>query len=319
MTTLRRCPVCRSTVNSSDSTHCPACGVVLDHGHSAAENIAVDDIIKKVKQQMSSLDDAVDAHHPGTGSVDGRDIAEILSDAAFQSILHESRGNDEASPVEDSPSASGMPVGREDISADAYPGQPDTGFDNAGEERSAPFRTVLGSSRQARMNDELHDEEEISFDAAQEFDPPMVNKDSQFAERPYPGRPEQVQPRAPKKRTWWGLTRQTLWLLLVLLLCIVFFRIFGPEKKEPTFEDFFRPGNPDIKFLDAIEFLEKYYERHPEKRYGNVGIQADEVSDESMQSPQPVDSPDEKYSRQTPDKSTLRNPSSSPVFSGPTP
>jgi len=322
MTILRKCPVCLSTVNSGDSTRCVECGAVLDRENSAADSIAVDDIIKKVKQQITPLDDTANVQPPGAGSVDGKDISEVLSDDAFQSILHESRGKEEASPVEDAQASPEMPAGQggqAGVSAGAYPGQSDAGFGDAEEERLAPFSTVLGSFKQAHspseMDDAQHDAMKSSPNADQEFDPEMAASDSRSGHR---DQPEQVPPAAPKRRTWWGTTRQTLWLLVVLLGCIVFFRIFGPEKKEPTIEDFFRPGTPDIKFLDAIEFLEKYYERHPDKRVGNAGTQADEAFAGSMQLPQPVDRTDAEPTGQAPDNSTPRDPFS-PASREPTP
>jgi len=322
MTILRKCPVCLSTVNSGDSTRCVECGAVLDRENSAADSIAVDDIIKKVKQQITPLDDTANVQPPGAGSVDGKDISEVLSDDAFQSILHESRGKEEASPVEDAQASPEMPAGQggqAGVSAGAYPGQSDAGFGDAEEERLAPFSTVLGSFKQAHspseMDDAQHDAMKSSPNADQEFDPEMAASDSRSGHR---DQPEQVPPAAPKRRTWWGTTRQTLWLLVVLLGCIVFFRIFGPEKKEPTIEDFFRPGTPDIKFLDAIEFLEKYYERHPDKRVGNAGTQADEAFAGSMQLPQPVDRTDAEPTGQALDNSTPRDPFS-PASREPTP
>jgi hypothetical protein len=156
-----------------------------------------------------------------------------------------------------------------------------------------------------------------SPNAGQEFDPEMAASDSRSGHR---DQPEQVfsAPAAPKRRTWWGTIRQTLWFLGVLLVCLVFFRIFGPEKKEPTIEDFYRPGTPDIKFLDAIEFLEKYYEQHPDKRAGNAGTLADEAFAESMQPLQPVDRTDAEPIGQAPDNSTPRDPFS-PASREPTP
>ncbi len=322
MTILRKCPVCQSTVNSGDSTRCAECGAVFDRENSAADSIVVDDIIKKVKQQITPLEDSANVQLPGAGSADGRDISEILSDDAFQSILHESRGKDEASPVEDVQASPEMPAGQggqAGVFAGAYPGQSDVGFGDAGEERSVPFGTVFGSFKQADsssgMDDAQHDAMKSSPNAGQEFDPEMAVSDSRSGHR---DQPKQAAPVAPKRRTWWGTTRQTLWLLVVLLVCIVFFRIFGPEKKEPTIEDFFRPGTPDIKFLDAIEFLEKYYERHPDKRVGNAGTQADEAFAGSMQPPQPVDRADVEPTGQAPDNNTPQDPFS-PASRGATP
>jgi len=321
MTILRKCPACRSTVNSGESSHCPECGAVLGHESSSAENIEVDNLIKKIKQQIVPADDTSDAQSPGAG----RDISEVLSEAAFQSILHETKGDDEASPVEDVQASPGMPAGpgggQAGVSAGAYPGQSDSGVGDAKEERSAPFSTVLGSYKQTHSpsenDDAQHHAMKNSPTVGQESDPEMAVSDSRSGHR---DQPEQATPApvAPKRRTWWGATRQTLWLLVVLLVCIIFFRIFGPEKKEPTLEDFFRPDNPDINFLDAIEFLEKYYEQHPDKRVGNAGTQADKDFAGIMQPPQSVDRTDAELSGQALDNTTPRDPFS-PASRGATP
>jgi hypothetical protein len=84
---------------------------------------------------------------------------------------------------------------------------------------------------------------------------------------------------APRPRTWQGATRQTIYLLLVLLACIFLFRLLGPKKKEPSIDDLFQPGKTDIEFLDAINYLEKYYEQHPELKRGNVVQKADEAEE----------------------------------------
>jgi hypothetical protein len=96
--------------------------------------------------------------------------------------------------------------------------------------------------------------------------------------------------------------------VLILLACIIFFRLFGPQKKEPTFEDVFRPGNPDIEFLEAINFLEKYYARQRKQQAGNAAMQAAETPPGSMQPSQPVDDTDAEYLGQAPDNSTPRDP-----------
>ncbi len=324
MTTIRRCPVCRSAVNSSDSTHCPECGAVLDREFSDAESIRVDNIIKKVKQQIVSPDDRADVQTSGTGGAGGgRDIAEILSEAAFQSILNENCSRDEDSAVEDSRSDPEMSAGQGGVSDGPHPYQSDSGFEDAGKKRAAPFGTVLESFKQVHsssgLDDARDDVTKSSPDTSQEFDSLMVEEDPPVAEQPYSGkRPEQHKPAASKSRTWWGGTRQTLWLLCVLLLCIVFFRIFGPERKEPTLEDFFRPGNPDIEFLDAIEFLEKHYEKQRKQNAGIEGISANETFADSLQSSQPVGAKAEESFGQASDNATIRG-LSSPAFKGPTP
>ena len=160
----------------------------------------------------------------------------------------------------------------------------DKGLPDDGEERSAAFSKVLGSYKQAQfvtpgraLSNVIRGKRpattgQVSGSAA-------ADQGCRAAEQPYFVRPEQVEkPAEPKRRTWRGVTRQTLWLLLILLACIVFFRIFGPERKKPTIEDFFRPGNPDIEFLDAINFLEKYYERQRKQQAANAGMQAAETS-----------------------------------------
>jgi hypothetical protein len=101
-------------------------------------------------------------------------------------------------------------------------------------------------------------------------------------------RPPDPQKPAPNPRTFWSFTRQTFWLFFLLVVCIVFFRIFGPDKKEPTIEDFFRPGNPDVEFLDAIEFLEKYYERQRKQNAAHEDIPDDDSVYGNMQARPPV-------------------------------
>lgn len=319
MNTIRRCPVCRSSVNLIESTHCPECGALLDR-KDPADSAAVDDIIKSVKEQIAPLDDFTDTQSPEPGSQDEKDVAALLSGIDFQSILDESLSDDELSPPEDGQTFPENPVGT------ALPGQSagdsDKGFVDDGEDHSAAFSKVLGSYKQAHSpfgeGAEQRDTPESGLSTGQVFGSAAADRASRAAERPYPGRPPQPKKPAPKQRTWWGSTRQTLWLLLILLACIVFFRIFGPERKEPTFEDYFRPGNPDIEFLDAINFLEKYYERQRKQQAANQAMQAAETPAGSMQTSQSVNRADEESSRQAPDNSTFRDPFS-PASREPTP
>ena len=310
MTIKRRCPDCRALLSLSDSTHCPQCGTVLGNADSAADSSTVDEIIKTVKEQIVSSDTHADVQLPDEGSEDGRDVAGLLSGSDFQEILSESL-SDEESPLLDG--------------AQVSPEMP-------GDERSSPFSTVLGSFKSPRSHsdvDSAFDDTPESSCVADTFDPAMVDEDSSAAKNDYSDtrseyrdQPEQA-PRvfdAPKPRTWWGSTRQTLWLLLILLLCVVFFRVFGPERKEPSIEDFFRPGNPDVEFLEAINFLEKYYERERKKQALNPSLQSDEDIFGSMQSLQPIDRKDGEFSEQVPSNRTPRaSAAASSVASDPVP
>ena len=284
---------------------------MLDREDSA-DSAAVDDILKTVKEQIAPLDDSTDTQSPEAVRQDEKDVAALLSGIDFQSILDESLSDDEVSPPEGGQTFPENPAGT------ALPGQSaggsDKGLVDDGEERSAAFSKVLGSYKQAHsysgQGAAQRDTPESGFATGQVSGSAAADRASRAAERPYAGRrPEQVKkPAEPKRRTWWGATRQTLWLLLILLACIIFFRIFGPERKEPTFEDYFRPGNPDIEFLDAINFLEKYYERQ-RKQKSVIGCKhVVEAPAGSLQPSQPVDDTDAEYLGQVPDNSTSRNP-----------
>lgn len=275
MTTLRRCPVCRHTVSSEDCTHCPECSAVLSFDRPVADR-AVQDILQNVKQQIDAIDDAAD----DAGPVD-RDIAAILSGRDFQSLLGESSNDGEDMPAGQ---ASGEPLSGGPAAPPGAPGgslgneQPDSPSDSApdaaGRQSPSPFGAALGSlkhtpaapdAEEPQRGSDIWDRYSFLLD-----DGP----DSGGAATP----PE---PGALKPRTWWGLTRQSLYLLLVLLACIILFRLFAPKKKEYTIGDFFQPGKTDVEFLDAIEYLEKYYERHPELKRGTVVQQAAEDRAES--------------------------------------
>jgi hypothetical protein len=286
--------------------------MVLDNAYSAADSTAVDKIIKTVKEQIISSDKHADARLSDEGSEDARDVAGLLSGSDFQDILGETRSDEESASLDGTQASPEMP----------------------GEERSSPFSTVLGSFKSSRSHSEADpalDDGSESTSAADAFDPAMVDGDSLAAEKAYSDsrsghrdQPEQAPPdaHAPKPRTWWNCTRQTLWLLLILLMCVVFFRIFGPERKEPSIEDFFRPGNPDVEFLDAINFLEKYYERERKKQALNPSLQSDEDLLGSIQPQplQPIDWKDDEFSEQAPDNSTPRIPAAaSSVASDPMP
>jgi len=300
MTTIRRCPDCRAPLSLSDSTHCPECGTVLDNAYSAADSTTVDEIIKTVEEQIVSSDKHADAQLSDEGSEDGREVADLLSGSDFQDILGESRSDDESSLIEGTQASSEMP----------------------GEERSSPFSTVLGSFKSSRSPSEAEpalDDASESTSAADAFDPGIVFSDSRSGHSDQPAQAPPP-PAAPKLRTWWSFTRQTLWLLLILFVCVIFFRLFGPERKEPSIEDFFRPGNPDVEFLDAINFFEKYYERQRKTQALNAILQSDEDPLGSMQPFQPIDRKDDESSEQAPDNSTPRVPAAaSSVFSDPIP
>ena len=281
---------------------------MLDREDSA-DSAAVDDILKTVKEQIAPFDDSIDSQSPEAGRQDDKDVAALLSGIDFQSILDESLSDDELSPPEGGQAFPENPAGT-DLSGQSAAGS-DKGFADDEEERSAAFSKVLGSYKQeqpqSREGAVQGDIPESGPDTAQVSGSAASDRASRAAEQPYFVRPEQVKkPAAPKRRTWRGVTRQTLWLLLILLACIVFFRIFGPDRKEPTIEEYFRPGDSDIKFLDAINFLEKYYERQHKQQAGNAGMQAAETPAGSMQPSQPVDDTDAEYSGQAPDNSTLR-------------
>ena len=282
----------------------------------SADSAAVDDILKTVKEQIDPFDDSTDTQFPEAGRQDEKDVAALLSGLDFQSILDESLSDDEVSLSE------GGQILLENPAGTALPGQSADGSDKGllddGEERSAAFSKVLESYKQTQSHfgdePERSDTPENGFaTTGQVSGSAAPDRDVRAAERPYFVRPEQVEkPVELKRRTWWGSTRQILWLLFILLACIVFFRIFGPHRKEPVFEDYFRPGNPDIKFLDAINFLEKYYERQRKQQVGNAGMQAAETPAGSMQPSRPVDDTAAEYSRKAPDNSTLRGPAFPP-------
>ena len=304
MNTIRRCPVCRSTVNAIESTRCPECGALLDR-EDCADSASVDDILKTVKEQIAPLDDSIDIQSSEAGRHDEKDVAALLSGLDFQAILDESLGDDELPLLEDGHAFPENPA------ATALPGQSAAGSGKGllddDEERSAAFSKVLESYKQMQSHfggeSERSDTPESVFaSTSQGLGSAAADRDDRTGERPYYVRPDNGEkPVEPKRLTWWGCTRQTLWLLLILLACIVFFRLFGPEKKEPTFEDVFRPGNPDIEFLDAINFLEKYYERQRKQQAGNAGMQAVETPAGSMQPSPPVNDTDAEYLGQAPD------------------
>ena len=312
MNTIRRCPVCRSTVNAIESSRCPECGALLDREDSA-DSASLDEILKTVKEQVTPLDDSIDTQSAEAGRQDEKDVAALLSGLDFQSILDESLSDDELSWPEEGQAFPENPAGT------ALPGQSAAGSGKGllddGEERSAAFSKVLESYKQTQSHfgdePERSDTPENGFaTTGQVFGSAAADRDVRAAEQPYFVRPENAEkPVESKSRTWRGVTRQTLWLLLILLACIVFFRIFGPHRKEPAIEDYFRPGNPDIEFLDAINFLEKYYERQRKQQAGNAGIKAVETPAGSMQPSQTMDDTDAGYAAgQAPDKSISPNP-----------
>jgi hypothetical protein len=310
MNTIRRCPVCRSTVNAIESTRCPECGALLDREDSA-DSASVDDILKTVKEQITPLDDSIDRQSSKAGRQDEKDVAALLSGLDFQAILDESLSDDELPLLEDGHAFPENPAGI------ALPGQSAAvsgkGLVDDGEDHSVAFSKVLESYKQTQSHfdgeTERSDTPENGFATGQESGFAAVDRDVWDAERPYYVRPENGEKQVePERITWWGYTRQTLWLLLILLVCIVFFRLFGPERKEPTIEDYFRPGNPDVELLDAINFLEKYHERQRKQQAGNAGMQAAETPAGSMQPSQPADDTDAGYAGQASDNSTPRDP-----------
>ena len=234
MNTIRRCPVCRSPVNSIESTRCPECGALLDRDDSA-DSTSVDDILKTVKEQINPLDDSIDTQSFEAGRQDEKDISALLSGLDFQSILDESLSDDELYPPEDGQTFPENPAGT------ALPGQSAAGSGKGllgdGEERSAAFSKVLESYKQAHspfgQGSLQSDTPENGFAATGQVPgSAATDRDVRAAEQPYFVRPENVEkPLEPKRRTWRGVTRQTLWLLLILLACIVFFRIFAPDEE----------------------------------------------------------------------------------------
>jgi len=311
MNIIRRCPVCRSTVNAIESTRCPECGALLDREDSA-DSASVDDILKTVKEQIAPLDDSIETQSAEAGRQAEKDVAALLSGLDFQAILDESLGDDELFSPEGGQAFPENPAGT------ALPGQSAAGFGKGilddGEERSAAFSKVLESYKQTQSHlggePERSDTPENGFATTGQLSgSAAADRDVGAAERPYFVRPENVEkPVESKRQTWGGVTRQTLWLLLILFACIVFFRLFGPERKEPTIEDYFRPGNPDIEFLDAINFLEKYYERQRKQQAENAGMRAVETPAGSVQPSQPVDDTGAGYAGQAPDNSTSPDP-----------
>jgi len=257
MTTIRRCPVCRQTVSSEDCTRCPECSAALEPERPVAE--AVQDILKNVKQQIDPLD--VDLDEPE--EID-RDIAAILSGSDFQEILEESlrEEGDVRGPVPGKPPAdqTAFPAG-----SAAAP---------AGPERSSPFGTALGSLKHKHADPA---EADASVGQTPGGSDTWDGYSFLLDDGPDPGALDTPSASvAPSPRRWWGFTRQTLYLLLLLLVCLFLFRLFGPREKKYDVEDFFQPGNSDIDFLAAINYLEKYYEQHPELKRGQVLQQADE-------------------------------------------
>ena len=119
-------------------------------------------------------------------------------------------------------------------------------------------------------------------------------------------------PSSLERRTWWNTARQILGVLLLVFVSIVFFRIFGPERKQPTITDLFRPDNSDIEFLDALEQVESYYERMSKKDSANTVNPGGEIFEESL-APQPALRTNAVYYDNTVDNSTLQKSDSMPA------
>ncbi len=208
------------------------------------------DILRNVRKQIDPLDAVADG--PAAGD---RDIDAILGGSDFQALLDESlRDTDDALETH-SGNFAGPP-------AEAS----GSGQDAGGTERPSRFGTALGSMQpkhsaaadghagQPPGGQDFWERYPFLIDAAPE--PSGTDAHSGSAAR--------------SSGTWRGITRQTVYILLVLLACIVLFRLLGPKKKEPSTEDLFQPDKADIEFLDAINYLEKYYDEHPELKSGNV-------------------------------------------------
>jgi hypothetical protein len=117
-----------------------------------------------------------------------------------------------------------------------------------------------------------------------------------------------------KPRSWIHTARQIAGVLLLVFLSIVFFRIFGPERSQPSVEELFRPGNPDIEFLDALEQIENYYASKGKKKSAALGT--DDLGEEDFgESPssQPASNGNTVYLDDSADNSTPRNSDSTPA------
>lgn len=286
MSTSRRCHVCQKPVVLEDCRYCPECGAPLSSSRPSARDEDVQDILRTVRDHIDGLDGADPEEPAAEPSEQDRNVAAILSNLDFptfrgtspsqageQSSYGDAR--DDGAPVDDRPAgpASEPPDKVKTASPDNPP---------------AAFGRVLASMRRQDSAEQPEDTSshaaEVRHDRGEESAP--AGFDIEDYEDPFDVTGEDAgREEPPLKRSWWGSTRQTLYLLLLLLASIVLFRIFVPAKKEPTIEDFFRPGNPDIEFLDAINFLEKYYQRHPELRSGRKTQPLDETASVGVQPP----------------------------------
>lgn len=237
---------------------------MLEPERPAAE--AVQDILKNVKHQIDPLDE------PDAEAARDRDIAAILSGSDFQAILDES--------LRESEDVSGASSGKPAAGQSAFPA--DSAPLTAGRERPSPFGTALGSLKNKIADPSDDTPAGETQGGSGTFDGDLFFLDNGADTGAADPLPDSV---ARKPRRWWGSTRQILYLLLLLLVCLFLFRLFGPKKKVPTIEDFFQPGNPDIEFLDAVNYLEKYYERHPELKRGKQVQQSDEDLTEPVSTP----------------------------------
>jgi hypothetical protein len=302
MNTTRTCQVCFSSVTSEECTHCPACGAKLDADHPVTDSTSVHDILKNVKQQIDALDGIAEEQPDEDGSDHERDVSVILSNLDFQALLNENLSDGDSAesgesselPPDDA-SAEGMQTAidsvtaRTDLSAD----HPDGSDTTADPEQPSAIGKALGSYKQTHVPAAEQAAAPVpahSSAESRDSEPALSRYESADSDMYVPVRPDAHDPPAGNKpRTWRGGARQTIWLVLLLLLSIALFRIFGPDKKEPTIDDFFQPGNPEVRFLDAVNFLEEYYERQRTEQTRAEAMQPADAPDEGMQPYQPND------------------------------
>jgi len=254
MTTLRRCPVCQRPVGSDEYAHCPGCGAALDSARFSPDSSSLRDILDTVKKQIDGIDETDEALTGNGAGDEDKDVEKLLSGIGAGSLPDERSADD--GRVDDRPGIA-----------------PDT----AAAEHPSPFSDALGSLKKKHafsIEDEGHGDAdapcpEIRDGYSEERGDYSESVESLCPELvPFEEDDEDAGESMPvtRTRTWRGITRQTFYLFLLLVVSIALFRFLAPRKEEPTIEDFFQPGNPDIEFLDALNFLEKYYARHPELR-----------------------------------------------------
>jgi hypothetical protein len=253
----------------------------------------IKDLIETVKQQIDTPGDQADIHSPDVDSAEGDDSAELLSGVDFQSVLDKSLGSDESLP----------PDSVQEEQADRMPDTGDSSMQDQPDEPPAEpeqetRKTVVPYGEKQAGSDEGASRPDIS-DINSIVDPVGFSRKKSSASD-----------RLPLFKT----ARQILGVLLLVFLSIVFFRIFGPERRQPTVEELFRPGNPDIEFLDALEQIEKYYDSRRKKMSAAPGTDSlGEEDFEQSPSSQPASNGNTVNLDDSADNSTPRNSDRTPA------